>query len=74
MKSSAALDRPDTQLYMNPLSYQTFHKGRRKLMKPDNFSGFILVQQLPAEKRRHCLHHLVKCGQGAFDPPELSGS
>ena len=42
VKSSAALDRPDTQLYMNPLSYQTFHKGRRKLMKPDNFSGFIL--------------------------------
>ena len=42
VKSSASLDRPDTQIYMNPLSYQTFHKGRRKLMKPDNFSGFIL--------------------------------
>jgi choline dehydrogenase len=42
VKSSASLDRPDTQIYMNPLSYQTFHKGRRKLMKPDNFSGFVL--------------------------------
>ena len=42
VKSSASLDRPDTQIYMNPLSYQTFHKGRRKLTKPDNFSGFVL--------------------------------
>ena len=42
VKSNQALARPDTQLYLNPLSYQTFHKGRRKLMKPDGFSGFII--------------------------------
>lgn len=33
---------PDTQLYVNPLSYQSFYRGRRALTKPDNFSGFII--------------------------------
>ncbi|MGB2263420.1 MAG: GMC family oxidoreductase, partial [Candidatus Puniceispirillaceae bacterium] len=33
---------PDTQLYLNPLSYQSFYKGRRALTKPDKFSGFIM--------------------------------
>lgn len=42
VKSTAGLDRPDTQLYLNPLSYRSFHKGRRKLMRPDKFSGFII--------------------------------
>ena len=42
VKSSGSLARPDMQLYLNPLSYQSFHKGRRKLMRPDGFSGFII--------------------------------
>ena len=42
VKSRAGLARPDMQLYMNPLSYQSFHKGRRKLMRPDAFSGFMI--------------------------------
>ena len=42
VKSRPGLARPDMQLYMNPLSYQSFHKGRRKLMRPDDFSGFII--------------------------------
>ena len=42
VKTNPALDRPDMQIYLNPLSYQSFHKGRRKLMRPDSFSGFII--------------------------------
>ncbi len=42
VKSSGSLARPDMQIYLNPLSYQSFHKGRRKLMRPDAFSGFII--------------------------------
>ena len=42
VSSRPALARPDMQLYLNPLSYQSFHKGRRKLMRPDAFSGFII--------------------------------
>ncbi|MEX0503071.1 GMC family oxidoreductase [Alphaproteobacteria bacterium LSUCC0719] len=42
VKSSGSQARPDMQIYLNPLSYQSFHKGRRKLMRPDAFSGFII--------------------------------
>jgi choline dehydrogenase len=42
VKSSGSIARPDMQIYLNPLSYQSFHKGRRKLMRPDDFSGFII--------------------------------
>ena len=42
VKTHETLDRPDMQLYLNPLSYQSLHKGRRKLMRPDAFSGFIV--------------------------------
>ena len=42
VKSNGSLSRPDMQIYLNPLSYQNFHKGRRKLMRPDAFSGFII--------------------------------
>ena len=42
VKSTEASTRPDMQIYLNPLSYQSFHKGRRRLMRPDRFSGFML--------------------------------
>ena len=42
VKSSPDRPFPDTQLYLNPLSYQSFYKGRRALTKPDKFSGFIM--------------------------------
>jgi len=42
VKSRPDLAFADTQLYINPLSYQSFYKGRRALTKPDRFSGFIL--------------------------------
>ena len=42
VKSSADLERADTQLYLNPLSYQTVYNGKRPLTKPDKFQGFIM--------------------------------
>ena len=42
VKTSETLARPDMQIYLNPVSYQALYKGRRVLMKPDKFSGFII--------------------------------
>ena len=36
---------PDLQLYFNPLTYTTIEHGKRRLAKPDPFSGFILSYQ-----------------------------
>jgi choline dehydrogenase len=42
VRSSAAMPRPDVQLYFSPLSYSTEYVGRRPLLKPDPYPGFIL--------------------------------
>ena len=42
VKTNESLSRPDMQIYLNPVSYQALYKGRRVLMKPDEFSGFII--------------------------------
>jgi len=42
VKSAPNLTRPDTQLYMNPMSYTVQYNGKRPLTKPDNFPGFII--------------------------------
>jgi choline dehydrogenase len=42
VRSSPGLPRPDAQLYFNPLSYQTEYVGKRLLLRPDPFPGFIL--------------------------------
>lgn len=42
VKTSSHLDRADTQLYLNPLSYQMVYEGKRPLTKPDKFQGFII--------------------------------
>ncbi|MBU3738436.1 MAG: choline dehydrogenase [Rhodoferax sp.] len=42
VRSSAGLDRPDIQLYFNPLSYSTTYVDRRPLMRPDRHPGFIM--------------------------------
>lgn len=41
VKTSESLARPDMQIYLNPVSCQALYKGRRVLMKPEKFSGFI---------------------------------
>ncbi len=43
VRSSPGKPRPDVQLYFNPLSYTVVTRdGRRRLMKPDPFPGFII--------------------------------
>lgn len=42
VKSSPHLEHADTQLYLNPLSYQMVFDGKRPLTKPDKFQGFII--------------------------------
>jgi choline dehydrogenase len=39
-RASAALSRPNMQLYFSPLSYEKTPPGTRALMKPDPFPGF----------------------------------
>lgn len=41
-RSRPGLDRPDVQLYFQPLSYTTAPAGKRPLLSPDPFPGFLL--------------------------------
>lgn len=43
VRSAPGKPRPDVQLYFNPLSYTVLNfDGKRRLMKPDPFPGFII--------------------------------
>lgn len=42
VRSSPLALRPDIQLYLNPLSYSTEYRGRRVLLRPDPYPGFIM--------------------------------
>jgi choline dehydrogenase len=44
-RSRPELDRPNIQLYFSPLSYLRLPPGRRALMSPDPFPGFLLSAQ-----------------------------
>lgn len=41
-RSSPDLGRPDQQLYFNPVTYTTTPDGRRNVVQPDPFAGFIV--------------------------------
>ncbi|WP_025130346.1 GMC family oxidoreductase [Pseudomonas sp. PH1b] len=45
VRSSAGMSAPDTQLYFNPVTYSTAPEGKRPLMNPDPFPGFIISFQ-----------------------------
>jgi len=45
LRSRPGLDRPNMQLYFSPLSYTRAPKGKRPLMSPDPFPGFLLSAQ-----------------------------
>jgi choline dehydrogenase len=45
VRSQPEVERPDLQLYFSPLSYTRAVPGRRALMSPDAFSGFLLSAQ-----------------------------
>lgn len=44
-KSSPDLEFPDQQLYFNPITYTTTPNGKRTVVQPDPFSGFIISFQ-----------------------------
>ena len=41
-RSDPGLARPDQQLYFNPVTYTTTPKGKRTVVQPDPFPGFII--------------------------------
>ena len=41
-RSDRGLNRPDQQLYFNPVTYTTTPKGKRTVINPDPFPGFII--------------------------------
>ncbi len=43
VRTSPELRRPDAQLYFSPLSYSTEDDGRRRLLRPDPYPGFLLA-------------------------------
>jgi choline dehydrogenase len=45
VRSRPDLDRPNIQLYFSPLSYTRAPAGKRPLMSPDPFPGFLLSAQ-----------------------------
>ncbi len=44
-RSDPVLDRPDQQLYFNPVTYTTAKEGKRVVINPDPFPGFIICHQ-----------------------------
>jgi len=45
VRTRPELTRPDQQLYFNPVTYSMAPEGKRPLMNPDPFAGFILSFQ-----------------------------
>jgi len=45
VRSHPGADRPNVQLYFSPLSYTRAQSGKRALMSPDPFPGFLLSAQ-----------------------------
>jgi choline dehydrogenase len=41
-RSSDAMGQPDQQLYFNPVTYTTTPSGKRTVVQPDPFAGFII--------------------------------
>ncbi|MBY6154890.1 GMC family oxidoreductase N-terminal domain-containing protein [Vannielia litorea] len=56
IRSDAGRDRPNLQLYFSPLSYTKTVPGRRRLMKPDAFAGFMIGISNCHPKSRGELH------------------
>ncbi|MFW2586919.1 GMC family oxidoreductase [Sagittula sp. SSi028] len=42
LRSTPDMAQPDQQLYFNPVTYTTTPKGRRTVIQPDPFAGFII--------------------------------
>ena len=56
VRSDAARTRPNLQLYFSPLSYSRKQPGKRRLMAPDPFPGFMIGVSNCHPKSRGALH------------------
>jgi choline dehydrogenase len=45
LRSEASLDRPDQQMYFTPLTYSTSTVGKRTIINPDPWPGFLICYQ-----------------------------
>ncbi|GAB2188168.1 GMC family oxidoreductase [Roseibium sp. LAB1] len=68
VKSNPDCERPNIQLYFSPVSYTKAPKGKRPLMNPDPFPGFLLGFQptRPTSRGHICLR-----SANPFDMPEI---
>jgi len=68
VRSNLDCPRPNMQLYFSPVSYTKAPKGKRPLMNPDPFPGFLLGFQPTRPTSRG---HIELRSADPFDPPEI---
>ena len=68
VRTRATLDRPNLQLYFSPVSYTKAPPGKRPLMSPDPFPGFLLGIQPTRPTSRG---HLEIRSADPFEPPAI---
>ncbi|MHA7775459.1 GMC family oxidoreductase [Roseibium sp. M-1] len=68
VKGSPEAERPNIQLYFSPVSYTKAPKGKRPLMNPDPFPGFLLGFQPTRPTSRG---HIGLRSSDPFDTPEI---
>ena len=68
VKGSPESERPNIQLYFSPVSYTKAPKGKRPLMNPDPFPGFLLGFQPTRPTSRG---HIGLRSGDPFDAPEI---
>lgn len=68
VKSNPDTNRPNMQLYFSPVSYTKAPKGKRPLMNPDPFPGFLLGMQPTRPTSRG---HIALRSGDPFDTPEI---
>jgi len=68
VKSNPDCARPNMQLYFSPVSYTKAPKGKRPLMNPDPFPGFLLGMQPTRPTSRG---HIGLRSKDPFDTPEI---
>ncbi|MEQ8780674.1 MAG: choline dehydrogenase [Roseibium album] len=68
VKSNPECARPNMQLYFSPVSYTKAPQGKRPLMNPDPFPGFLLGMQPTRPTSRG---HIALRSGDPFDTPEI---
>ncbi|WP_417712492.1 GMC family oxidoreductase [Roseibium aggregatum] len=74
VKSNPDCERPNIQLYFSPVSYTKAPKGKRPLMNPDPFPGFLLGFQptRPTSRGHICLRSVDPFDMPGIHPNSLS--